>query len=448
MPNVGISCRYSKQEVETVFPCSQQLLQMQGDDPCILEGRESKMNVVPDFEPITTTKIAITKIPFIIGVAGGTASGKSSVCSRIMEKLGKAHERRVVTISQDSFYRSLTDEETKRASRGNSISIIQLLDAVEYALMISVLHKMKKGESVIVPKYDFYTNSRSKDSDVIESADVIIVEGILILYDQELRNLFDMKLFVDADSDDRLARRVQRDTQERGRSLSQVLHQYLNLVKPAFEEFCLPTKKYADVIIPRGADNNVAIDLILHHIHEILRSPISSIESSSDEAVIAMSTAPSVVRDERCRACMSVEELMERARRLVGRVSLENGSQQSSTSQASSSSIKTKSMRTDCPVTIEKLGRSTWNLLHTIAAYYPLKPTFEEKKNARILIDVLGKTYPCSHCAEDLRRDLAKHPPDVEDREKFSLWMCGLHNRINKNLVNPNMTVQNGMSDG
>ncbi|KAM3728349.1 Uridine-cytidine kinase [Dirofilaria immitis] len=294
MPNVGISCRYSKREVETVFPCSQQLLQMQGDDPCILEGRESKMNVVPDFEPITTTKIAITKIPFIIGVAGGTASGKSSVCSRIMEKLGKAHERRVVTISQDSFYRSLTDEETKRASRGEFN--FDHPDAVEYALMISVLHKMKKGESVIVPKYDFYTNSRSKDSDVIESADVIIVEGILILYDQELRNLFDMKLFVDADSDDRLARRVQRDTQERGRSLSQVLHQYLNLVKPAFEEFCLPTKKYADVIIPRGADNNVAIDLILHHIHEILRSPISSIESSSDEVCCIVHRAASFSR--------------------------------------------------------------------------------------------------------------------------------------------------------
>lgn len=165
---------------------------------------------------------------------------------------------------------------------------------------------------------------------MIDSADVIIVEGILILYDQELRNLFDMKLFVDADSDDRLARRIQRDIQERGRSLSQVinshiscfnlfyavrkmnfgckviilindfycqvLHQYLNLVKPAFEEFCLPTKKYADIIIPRGADNNVAIDLILHHINEILNSPLSSTESSPDECCCIVHRAASFSR--------------------------------------------------------------------------------------------------------------------------------------------------------
>ncbi|VDP13369.1 unnamed protein product [Onchocerca flexuosa] len=248
------------------------------------------MNITPGFEPVTST----TKTPFIIGVAGGTASGKSSVCSRIMEKLGKAHKRRVVTISQDSFYRNLTDEEMKKASRGEFN--FDHPDAIEYALMISTLHKMKKGESVVVPKYDFCTNSRSKDSDVIESADVIIVEGILILYDQELRNLFDMKLFVDADADDRLARRVQRDIQERGRSLSQVLHQYLNLVKPAFEEFCLPTKKYADIIIPRGTDNNVAIDLILHHIHEILRSPTSSFETSSDEICCIVHRAASFSR--------------------------------------------------------------------------------------------------------------------------------------------------------
>lgn len=157
---------------------------------------------------------------------------------------------------------------------------------------------------------------------------MIIVEGILLFFDQELREMFDLKLFVDADSDDRLARRVQRDLCERGRSLSQVcsyfffrscswwsrisyclscwdrtvcwtkkpcyfhvllqvLHQYLTLVKPAFEDFCLPTKKYADVVIPRGADNEVAIDLILHHIHQILNSPCSSSHSSIDEGHVS-----------------------------------------------------------------------------------------------------------------------------------------------------------------
>ncbi|VDN03851.1 unnamed protein product [Thelazia callipaeda] len=223
---------------------------------------------------------AAKKIPFLIGVGGGTASGKSSVCAKIMERLGKTNKRKVFAISQDSFYRSLTKEETIKASRGEFN--FDHPDAFELASMISVLEKIKRGESVAVPKYDFCTNSKLDEFDIIESADVVMVEGILVLYDQELRNFFDMKLFVDADSDDRLSRRVQRDIRERGRSLNQVLHQYLNLVKPAFEEFCLPTKKYADVIIPRGADNTIAIDLILHHILEILRTPTSSAQSSPE----------------------------------------------------------------------------------------------------------------------------------------------------------------------
>ncbi|KAL3990335.1 Erv1 / Alr family protein [Acanthocheilonema viteae] len=150
-----------------------------------------------------------------------------------------------------------------------------------------------------------------------------------------------------------------------------------------------------------------------------------------------MSAASSAKGNEHCRACMSVEELMERARKLAGKMSSKDDARQSSTAQTSSDSVKMKPGRTDCPVTIEKLGNSTWNLLHTIAAYYPLKPTLEQKKNATTLMDLLGKIYPCSHCAEDLRQDLAKHPPDVEDREKFSVWMCGLHNRVNKKLGKP-----------
>jgi len=141
---------------------------------------------------------------------------------------------------------------------------------------------MRAGKAVQVPKYDFRTNSRIEDEcERLEPADVIIVEGILIFYDPELRNIFNMKLFVDADSDIRLARRVERDTQERGRSLDQVLNQYLHSVKPAFEEFCLPTKKYADVVIPRGAENDVAIDLIVQHIVDLLQRPSASAASSS-----------------------------------------------------------------------------------------------------------------------------------------------------------------------
>ncbi|KHN76117.1 Uridine-cytidine kinase 2 [Toxocara canis] len=210
------------------------------------------------------------------------------------------HKRRVVSLSQDSFYRNLTEEESVRAKRGEFN--FDHPDAFEHTLMLSLLNKLRRGEAVKVPKYDFFNNTRvSGEYTLVEPADVILVEGILIFYEQSLRELFDMKLFVDADSDDRLARRLIRDTHERGRTLAQVLHQYLHTVKPAFEEFCLPTKKYADVVIPRGAENEVAIDLILHHIHEILRSPRSSVdgdhESSSldgdhERAPSAFSTRP------------------------------------------------------------------------------------------------------------------------------------------------------------
>ncbi|VDN03852.1 unnamed protein product [Thelazia callipaeda] len=149
-----------------------------------------------------------------------------------------------------------------------------------------------------------------------------------------------------------------------------------------------------------------------------------------------MSASSSGVGEEHCRACMSVEELMRRARKMAGKIS-KDSVQQSSATSIPSGSTAMKSVRSDCPVNTEQLGRSTWNLLHTIAAYYPLKPTSEQKKNVRILMDLLGKTYPCSHCAEDLRRDLAQHQPDVEDRERFSLWMCALHNRVNKKLGKP-----------
>uniref|UniRef100_A0A914CM70 Uridine kinase n=1 Tax=Acrobeloides nanus TaxID=290746 RepID=A0A914CM70_9BILA len=218
------------------------------------------------------------KVPFIIGVAGGTASGKSSVCARIMEQLG-ALRKRVITIAQDSFYRDLlTDEEIEKAQRGEFN--FDHPDAFDHDLMLGVLNNLKDGKSDKIPVYDFRSHSRVKDQfETVDGADVILVEGILIFYDPELRNMFNMKIFVDADPDIRLARRVARDTKERGRPLTHVLHQYLNLVKPAFEEFCLPTKKYADIIIPRGADNDVAIGLIVQHIQELLRSPRSSPEN-------------------------------------------------------------------------------------------------------------------------------------------------------------------------
>ncbi|KAF2355855.1 Phosphoribulokinase/uridine kinase [Trinorchestia longiramus] len=197
------------------------------------------------------------KTPFLIGVAGGTASGKSTVCKRIMERLGQDDidhsQRRVVCISQDAFYRELTEEESAKALKG--AFNFDHPEAFDSDRVIGTLKKIQAGQICHIPNYDFKTNSRLPTTTAIYPADVVLFEGILMFYQKEIRDMFHMKLFVDSDADTRLARRVMRDTRERGRNLEHVLNQYTKLVKPAFEEFCLPTKKFADVIIPRGAEN-------------------------------------------------------------------------------------------------------------------------------------------------------------------------------------------------
>lgn len=224
------------------------------------------------------------KTPFLIGVAGGTASGKSTVCKRIMEKLGQADmdhtQRQVVTLSQDSFYRDLTPVEKQKASKG--LFNFDHPDAFSEKVMFETLQDILDGKKVDIPSYDYRTNSLDHENKItIYPADVVLFEGILVFYFPAIRDLFHMKLFVDTDSDTRLARRVPRDINERGRDLDQVLTQYMTFVKPAFEEFCSPTKKFADVIIPRGADNIVAIDLIVHHIGEILRPGGTAVNNST-----------------------------------------------------------------------------------------------------------------------------------------------------------------------
>ncbi|XP_054920999.1 uridine-cytidine kinase 2-B isoform X3 [Dermacentor andersoni] len=237
-----------------------------------------------------------TKTPFLIGVAGGTASGKTSVCRKIMSRVGQ--EGQVVCIHQDNFYKGLSPLERDRANRG--LFNYDHPDVFDDELMAATLSDILQEKVVQLPVYDFITSTRLRDQWIsIAPADVVLVEGVLLFYFPRLRDMFHMKLFVDTDPDTRLARRVLRDVKERGRDLEKVLHQYTNFVKPAFEEFCLPdveiaycrslscptqwphypssrvfgqqmTKKYADVIIPRGADNEVAIDLIVQTIQELL----------------------------------------------------------------------------------------------------------------------------------------------------------------------------------
>ncbi|XP_075144977.1 uridine-cytidine kinase isoform X2 [Haematobia irritans] len=215
------------------------------------------------------------KKPFLIGVAGGTASGKSTVCKKIMTELGQADmdhtKRQVVTVSQDSFYRELTPAERAKSFQG--FYNFDHPDAFDEQLMFDTLESILKGVKVEIPAYDYKTNSLDYENKLtIYPADVVLFEGILVFYFPKIRDLFHMKLFVDTDSDTRLARRVPRDINERGRDLDTVLTQYMTYVKPAFEEFCSPTKKFADVIIPRGADNTVAIDLIVQHIRDLLNN--------------------------------------------------------------------------------------------------------------------------------------------------------------------------------
>ncbi|XP_073170837.1 uridine-cytidine kinase 1 isoform X2 [Lepidochelys kempii] len=194
--------------------------------------------------------------PFLIGVSGGTASGKSTVCEKIMELLGQNevdhHQRKLIILSQDRFYKVLTAEQKAKALKGQYN--FDHPGAFDNDLMHTTLKNIVEGKTVEVPTYDFVTHSRLAETTVVYPADVVLFEGILVFYNQDIRDMFHLRLFVDTDSDVRLSRRVLRDM-KRGRDLEQILTQYTTFVKPAFEEFCLPTKKYADVIIPRGVDN-------------------------------------------------------------------------------------------------------------------------------------------------------------------------------------------------
>ncbi|KAG5550944.1 hypothetical protein RHGRI_009385 [Rhododendron griersonianum] len=195
-----------------------------------------------------------------LGVAGGAASGKTPVCDLIIEQL---HDQRVVLVNQDSFYYNLTAEELTKVHEYN----FDHPDAFNTEQLLRAMEKLKHGQAVDIPKYDF----KSYKNDVfparrVNPSDVIILEGILIFHDPRVRDLMSMKIFVDTDADVRLARRIRRDTVQKGRDINTVLDQYSKFVKPAFDDFILPTKKYADVIIPRGGDNHVAIDLIVQHI--------------------------------------------------------------------------------------------------------------------------------------------------------------------------------------
>ncbi len=203
------------------------------------------------------------KRPVIIAVAGGSASGKTTVVEEVISKLKKEF---VVVIMHDDYYKEhnhLSLEERKMVNYDHP-------DSIDNELFLKHVNKLLKGEEINKPIYDFNTYSRLEKTEKITPKKVIILEGILVLTDKRIRELADIKLYVDLDSDMRFIRRMERDIKERGRTVESVVDQYLKTVKPMYHQFVEPTKRYADVIIPNDHKHDVAVDIIVSKINTIL----------------------------------------------------------------------------------------------------------------------------------------------------------------------------------
>ncbi|XP_058498755.1 uridine-cytidine kinase-like 1 isoform X2 [Solea solea] len=218
---------------------------------------------------------AQSKEAFVIGLCGGSASGKTTVARKIIEALDVPW---VVLLSMDSFYKVLSSEEQTLAA-SNDYNFDHP-DAFDFDLLTHTLRKLKQGKSVKIPVYDFTTHGRQKEWKTVYGASVIIFEGIMAFADKELLKLLDMKIFVDTDSDIRLVRRLRRDITERGREIEGVIKQYNKFVKPAFEQYIEPTMRLADIVVPRGGGNMVAIDLIVQHVHSQLEERELSVRAA------------------------------------------------------------------------------------------------------------------------------------------------------------------------
>lgn len=203
------------------------------------------------------------KHPVVIGVTGGSGSGKTTVSNKIYNQL---HGQAIQIINQDTYYNDQSDmtmEERKKVNYDHPL-------AFDTDLLIKQLADLRNNRAVEMPVYDYTQYTRSAKTVHVEPTDVIILEGILILDDERLRDLMDIKVYVDTDDDIRIIRRIQRDMQERGRSLDSVITQYKKTVKPMYHQFVEPTKRYADIIVPEGGQNKVAIDLLSTKVKDIL----------------------------------------------------------------------------------------------------------------------------------------------------------------------------------
>jgi uridine kinase len=204
----------------------------------------------------------------VIGVAGGSGSGKTTVVRKIVESLG---DDEVIVLEHDRYYH---DHKELRLEERAALNYDHP-DSLETDLMVRHVHELRQGRSVELPSYDFTRHARRQTTDTAHPRPAIIVEGILIFADAALRDLMDIKVFVDTDDDTRFIRRLTRDVAERGRTMESVIDQYLSTVKPMHLEFVEPTKRYADIIIPRGGHNTVGIDMLLTLIRSMRGSRVS-----------------------------------------------------------------------------------------------------------------------------------------------------------------------------
>ncbi len=209
-------------------------------------------------EPIPT----VAERPFLIGVAGGSSSGKTTVAERLAELAGEVH---LALIKLDSYYVDLSDRPMDERRAFN----FDHPDAFDWPLLNDHLAALGAGAAVPVPVYDYVAFNRSPEVRIVTPAGIVVVEGILVLWEPSLRERFDLKIFLDTDADLRLIRRLRRDIAERGRTAESVIEQYLTTVRPAHEQFIEPSKRFADMIVPHGGLNRPALDVLLARVREL-----------------------------------------------------------------------------------------------------------------------------------------------------------------------------------
>ncbi|MCZ3622764.1 uridine kinase [Lactobacillus mulieris] len=204
------------------------------------------------------------KRPIVIGIAGGSGSGKTTIAHEVARLIND--DDHIITLTQDSYYKDNTGIPMSERQKIN----YDHPDAFDMPLLVAQINQLMHRKAVEMPVYDFTEHTRSSKTIHVEPADIIILEGILVLADEDLRNLMDIKVYVDTDDDIRFIRRLERDLKERGRSLDSVIDQYLATVKPMYHQFIEPTKRYADIIVPEGGENNVAIDMLTTKMRSVL----------------------------------------------------------------------------------------------------------------------------------------------------------------------------------